>query len=142
MSELKSKISDARERRRRQPVWKAFSELFLDTQLEDRDIRRIAGIAADSGYTVEELHDIYLLEVAPAVGRNLRSIAGEWAGFTEEWLYAQCAGRANRRTPFVSFRAFIHRRFCRSDYCNQTDWNRVVQRIDEIRRIKERDISR
>ncbi len=138
---LKSRIPDTRELRRRRPVWKAFSELFLDTQLSERDIRRVAGIAADSGYTIKELRDIHLMEVAPAIGKNLRSIAGEWAGFNEKWLYERCAQNLIRRNTFIRFRNFLLRRFRRCNYCNESDWNRVVRCIDEIRRIEERGNS-
>ncbi|MDB2705549.1 hypothetical protein N9Y67_03295, partial [Pseudomonadota bacterium] len=41
---------------------------------------------ADSIYTIEELKFILNNEVAPAVSENLLSVAGEWAGFDEEWL--------------------------------------------------------
>ena len=61
---------------RRKPVWTAFSEFWLDIELEDTDLQRIASTAAASGYTVAELRDIYLYEVAPVVSPNLLTVAG------------------------------------------------------------------
>ena len=46
----------------------------------------IARVCAESSFTLEELKEILDSEVAPICSRNLLSIAGEWAGFDEEWL--------------------------------------------------------
>lgn len=69
----------------RKPVWRAFSELFLDT-----DVRMSYVYAADllarSPYSHTELKRILDQEVAPALEFNLHDVAGEWAGFDEDWL--------------------------------------------------------
>jgi hypothetical protein len=49
-----------------------------------------------SGYKIEELREIYLFEVAPVLFPNLLSIAGEWAGFDEEWLVHEVMKQTNR----------------------------------------------
>jgi hypothetical protein len=82
----------------RRPVWYALSELYLDTELGDRDLRTKAAMLARSPYSVAELRDIELWDVAPVVLRNMMSIAGEWAGFNESWIYAECEKRARRRS--------------------------------------------
>ena len=92
---------DEAEIERRKPVWAALSELWLDTELEDEDLRRIAGVMSQSGYSVDELREIYLFEVAPVVSPNLLSVAGEWAGFDEGWLFAEVARQARRRSPVL-----------------------------------------
>jgi hypothetical protein len=71
-------IAVAADWRRRQPVWTALSELWLDTALAAADLERIARVALDSGYSLEELEDISLCEVAPVVSGNLRVPAGVW----------------------------------------------------------------
>jgi hypothetical protein len=58
---------DEAEIERRKPVWAALSELCLDTELADDDLRRIAGVMGRSGYGVGELREIYLFEVTPVV---------------------------------------------------------------------------
>ena len=68
---------DESEIERRKPVWAALSELWLDTELTQDDLQRIAGVMKRSGYSVPQLRDIYLFEVAPVVFRNLFTVAGD-----------------------------------------------------------------
>jgi len=73
--------------RRRKPVWAALSELWLDTELDENQLRGIAQVLIDSGFDSAKLRQIYLYEVAPVVYRNLLIPAGNWSGFDEDWLY-------------------------------------------------------
>ena len=70
----------------RLPVWHAISELWLDSELTEADLTYLAGRLADSRYSLSELEDIYLVEVAPVVHDNLRQVAGDWGLFDLEWL--------------------------------------------------------
>ena len=70
---------------KRKAVWAALSDLFLDTDVS-LNYEYIAGICAESSFTLEELKEILENEVAPVCSKNLLSIAGEWSGFDEEWL--------------------------------------------------------
>lgn len=72
---------------RRRPVWLALSALWLDTELDDGDLRHIADVLRASGYGLPALRDIYLFEVAPVVGGNLHAPAGVWEGFDPDWLH-------------------------------------------------------
>jgi len=81
---------------RREPVWLAFSEFWLDIELDHTDLARIAEIARASGHSRAELRAIYLHEVAPVVGTNLFSVAGVWEGFDPAWLSKRCRRRAER----------------------------------------------
>jgi hypothetical protein len=71
---------------RRMPLWRAMADLFLDTELQEYQYRHLARVVVESGFTPQEVHDILWDEVFPALGDNLRSVAGEWAGFNDEWL--------------------------------------------------------
>ncbi len=82
---------------RRKPVWSALSELWLDTELQDDDLSRIAEIMDESGYSLAQLRRIYLFDVAPVVYRNLLCVAGEWAGFDRAWLHAAIVESLDRR---------------------------------------------
>lgn len=83
----------------RVPVWNALSDLFLDTELSDTTHRSIAKVVTESGFEAQEIHDILWKEVLPAVGDNLRVVAGEWAGFDPEWLKERILSvRANAST--------------------------------------------
>ena len=77
-------IQDETEIERRKPVWAALSELWLDTELTHDDLQRIAGVMKRSSYSLSQLRDIYLFEVAPVVFGNLLTVAGTWSGCDEE----------------------------------------------------------
>ena len=70
----------------RTPVWLALSEFFLDTELTEVTVAYIARICAASPYSMKELERIMFLEVYPAFVSNLFSVAGEWAGWSEEFV--------------------------------------------------------
>lgn len=82
---------DEIELERRKPVWFAFSDLFLDTEINEFEIASIVRICRESKYSQAELQRILLNEVAPVVGLNLLNIfpGGNWSGFDEEWLHSE-----------------------------------------------------
>jgi len=89
----------------RMPVWNVLSELFLDTELQEDDHRRIARVLSSSPYSERKLDEILRFEVTPVLKGNLLSVAGEWAGFNEEWLREQLVPRIDVR-PFFKPRVF------------------------------------
>ena len=110
----------------RRPVWIAFSDLFLDT-----DVRiwypYTALIAAKSPYSIEELNGIFHNEVAPVVSGNLLSIAGEWAGFDNEWLVTSI------QTYIAAGRAKPMRRLM--NLLVEDDWKRISFLISTLRKL-------
>jgi hypothetical protein len=70
----------------RKPVWVALSNLYLDTELQEDDYKYIAEVFYNSPYSLDEIDLINKYEVAPVLMPNLLSVAGEWAGFDEDWL--------------------------------------------------------
>jgi hypothetical protein len=87
----------------RRPVWLALSDLFLDTDTSLSRVWRIETLAA-SPYSMAELEEILLDEVFPACGANLLIVAGEWAGFDQDWLERRIVRCA--RTTFRVLRPF------------------------------------
>ncbi len=83
---------------RRRTVWGVLSELYLDTELDERDNERIAGVLVASGYGAGQLEEILYRELHPVLHANLLSVAGEWAGFDLEWLEEQIRRRGPRRS--------------------------------------------
>ena len=77
-------VSDQLDIDPRLPVWHAFSELFLDTELQPYDYRDIGNRLRASGYSREELRRILEDEVAPVFSSNLLSVAGEWTAWTQD----------------------------------------------------------
>ena len=76
----------AEEIERRLEVWQAFSDLFLDTELTERDYEFIAKAVIKSGYSPSEIRTILWFEVFPVLESNLLTPAGVWAGYPPEWL--------------------------------------------------------
>jgi hypothetical protein len=74
----------------REAVWLALSELWLDTTLDDSDLRHIAARLRASGLSRDELQHIYCYEVAPQVWHNFWAVAGVWDAFEPHWLMAGC----------------------------------------------------
>ena len=113
-------IPDTRAKR---PVWNALSDLFLDTELCEEDFNRIATQLASSSFSITEIESILRLEVTPAVKSNLGSLAGEWAGFDEEWLASRIAAKAQKES-------YWNRRVSRSI---RSDWEKIRDRIETLR---------
>lgn len=74
---------DQSEIAKRRPVWRALSDLFLDTSWTKEELKALAATIKQSGYSVDEVEQILLHEVAPVFGSNLLSVAGEWVPFDE-----------------------------------------------------------
>lgn len=70
----------------RKPIWIALSDFYLDTELQESDFRHIALIILESPYSFKKVKEINKYEIFPILQSNLMSVAGEWAGFNEEWL--------------------------------------------------------
>jgi hypothetical protein len=116
----------------RRPVWETLASFYLDTEHDDRDLAAMADVLARSPYSVAELHEIELWEVAPVVGANLLSVAGAWAGFDPEWLFAACEKRAERRSFALRVAATLgFRRLVR--WASERYWARLDRMIPEAR---------
>lgn len=83
---------------RRMPLWSALGELYLDTQ-SDLNVPFIVRTAKAGGFTAAEVEQILLWEVRPALYENLLSMAGEWAGWDQNWLRGQILETMQRRPP-------------------------------------------
>ena len=81
----------------RQPVWAAFSELYLDTELSAGDSERIAETLSRSPYAMETLEHILFAEVHPICVTNLLQVAGIWNGFDSNLLRQRILRRQRAR---------------------------------------------
>lgn len=84
----------------RKKLWAALSELYLDTDLRKEDYKRIAAVVINSGYNLAEVRNLLFNEVHPVLRRNLLSVAGEWAGFDDNWLIQMCSKHYNKNQNF------------------------------------------
>ena len=110
-------------RAERVPVWTALSELFLDTELDEADLRHIAGRLRQSSYEPAEIERILRDEVLPAFGSNLVSVAGQWTPWTE----AEVLGIMTRALERNGLARALARLF--STRCwrmIERDWNRIA----------------
>lgn len=121
---------------RRHPVWLALSDLWLDTELQEDDLQWIAEEMDASGYSIEELHEIYLYEVAPVVYGNLLVAAGEWGMFDPERLVAEVEKRCRARSARSDFWARIRRPIM--TYATERHWRRLVAMIRARREMEKR----
>lgn len=110
----------------RRPVWKALSELFLDTDPAIGRERRARELA-ESPYSIEELETILRDEIFPICSWNLFSIAGEWMGFDLDWLEEKILMRMKGRRRIRL--GFGHVLVTRSQ-----EWRRTKERISIVRR--------
>ena len=106
------------ERTRKLPVWQALSELFLDTELQVEDYRRIARTLAASGYGERALRRILDEEVAPAFAINMLSVAGEWAGWSDAEVRERVERQMRRARPLrwlrrLTVRAHVNREWAK-----------------------------
>ena len=109
---------------RRKPVWIALAALWLDTELREPDLQHIASILRASGYSVEQLQEIYFYEVAPVVYPNLLSVAGAWSGFDAEWLVAEAENQANNHS--ARHRLALRLKKPLMTYDTENHWHRLV----------------
>lgn len=68
----------------RLPVWHALSDLFVDTELNDRDYQFIARRLQASMLPAAKIRRILVEEVGPAFFFNVVSVAGNWTGWPVE----------------------------------------------------------
>jgi hypothetical protein len=71
---------------KRLPLWCALSELFLDTELQPADFDRVAAAVVGAGVSADEARETLEKEVAPVFIANALSVAGEWAGWPEDFV--------------------------------------------------------
>ena len=107
-------------------AWLALSELFLDTEHDDRDIARISADLAGTGFNVGELENIYENEVAPVCWRNLSAVpGGAWAGFDREWLI-RTISEYRQKTRLADHVPVLKRlRIRRYTALSRDEWERV-----------------
>ncbi|BFM21346.1 DUF7079 family protein [Gilvimarinus japonicus] len=67
-------------------IWRALSDLFLDTEIEDYVFKYIARTISECELSLSETEEILWYEVYPVLEGNLRSVAGVWEGWPDSWL--------------------------------------------------------
>ena len=112
----------------RRPVWAAFSQLYVDTELSAEDSERIADTLSRSPYAVETLQHILFTEVHPICVTNRLQVAGVWSGFDPHWLQQRILQRQYARFRWPA-RLMPLRRTIRAELAP------ILARVSELRRV-------
>jgi len=116
----------------RKAVWSAFSDLFLDTDVT-LNYHYIIRVCGASKLTMEELEYILKYEVAPVALPNLYCVAGEWAGFDEEWLITEICKLEKREEGFRNRVSNFLSKLGMNDYTAK-HWLAIAPQIQNFRR--------
>jgi hypothetical protein len=114
----------------RHEIWEAMADHFLDTDTTEW-IPRTARLCVEAGLTTAEAGDIWRFEVTPAVWPNVWSVAGEWACWSTEWLFATIERERDswlNRPGWLGelvYRLRVH-------YVHE-DWLAIERAMDELR---------
>jgi hypothetical protein len=126
-------IMSPEEIERRRPVWRAMSDLFLDTEVRG-NVPFVARACAESGYDDTTLARIFWTEVFPEAIGNLLSVCGEWCVL--ELDEAALIGRAEtRRRPWFQ-RCVSGEGMVKSEWRSVLTLTQWLRPLDEFQREK------
>jgi hypothetical protein len=119
-------------------VWSAISDLWIDSEIQDHELDYLAKVLIDSGYTMDELENIYKNEVSPVVWMNLfplNTAPTVWAGFDQQWLQAEIMSSIDRQQKDPLYRFYVRSwigQWLRTRAVHN-DWCRLKSKIKEKR---------
>ena len=128
---LCNKMTKSIDIEQRKPIWKALSEFYLDTKLEDSDLKQIAITFLASPYSLNEVKAIDKYEVFPVLQANLNSIAGVWDGFDEAWLVNKITSRLNKQTWLDNLGLEV--KYLMNSWMTNGYWRKVKKIYSEIK---------
>ena len=111
----------------RAPIWDQMQMFWMDTD-PAFEIEETARVCATSKYSIEELKQIFLNEVRPAVSFNLYSgLAPEWTGFELKWLSDRIlkTHRHGRRLPFKILNSYAYSWWAKLEVAIEKERQRV-----------------
>ena len=106
----------------RLPLWCAFADLFLDTDVS-RSYSYIRQTMQASDFTNDELWYILSKEVTPAFWFNMNLVAGQWAGWDYEFVREQVTQRLNQPAWLRSLRRVMA---CRCQIYVTAQWKNLL----------------
>lgn len=109
-------------------VWRALSELFLDTEIDHSFHQSIARTLKHSEYSLQQVEDILWAEVYPVLKQNLASTAGIWDGWSDSWLQENLQAYEN---PEVIRKKSIFNKTSISNEIKQ-HWSEITKLVDSI----------
>ncbi len=113
---------------KRKPLWQAFSDFWLDNELQDFEFKYTIDLMISSNYSLENIEKIFFEEVAPVVYVNLFSVAGQWDLFDPKWLFEGIIKNLERQERNPLYRAWVKSSLgkCIMTKMVQEDWEKIV----------------
>jgi hypothetical protein len=115
----------------RRQLWSAMSDLYLDTEVR-WDLPWLARRMAESDFSRTELERIFKFEVTPVVHGNMLDVAGEWAGFQDEWLFQAIEAHLPKTNAMSN--AALERRYAKQKHAHQ-DWLATLEFYDVLQEL-------
>lgn len=109
----------------RSEVWHILSRLFLDTELQEKELEYIAELLSTTDFSIQELQYILYYEVYPACKFNLLSVAGIWEEFDQQWLIKKIMNIKNKQ--------FIYQLPPLRKWMFNEEWTVIVKHIQQKR---------
>lgn len=103
----------------------------MDTELQDIDIKNIVLTILKSPYDFEEVRRIDKYEVFPVLYTNLLSVAGEWAGFNEEWLIDTISDSINKRNKATQL--LLDASYASFKWMYKEAWEKLEKKYQELK---------
>lgn len=116
----------------RKPLWKALSNFYLDTELDETDYVYISKTLIETRIELTELKEIDLYEVYPTLQMNLLSPVGVWDGFEDKWLFKQCLINHTKRLkskPFMIYTRFKNKLHY---WMRKKHWEEIDKRMQSV----------
>ncbi len=123
---LKTPLDLSLDENRELTLWRALSDLFLDTELQNDDYAFIARRLNSTSLPSEFIHQFLHRKVAPALMPNLWSMTGEWAGFSDKYLLG-CIAYSNLQD--ISFGPSWWRRVNGTWSYAEGEWQKLLPRL-------------
>lgn len=122
---------NAEEIDRRVPVWRALSDLFLDTELDAADFTAIAETIRTAGFTADQAEEILQFDVTPVFWGNILATAGEWEPWSKSQVREMVCRRLRSRSQALGWlRGWVFRKLMS---VVREDWLRVRALLDSDR---------
>jgi len=109
-------------------VWRALSELFLDTEIDRSLQQSIAQTIKLSEYTLQQVEDILWAEVYPVLKQNLASTAGIWDGWSDSWLQENL--QAYENPEFIRKKSIFYKTGVSNEI--KQHWSEITKLVNSI----------
>ena len=106
------------------PVWVVLSDTFLDTELHPDDYRHIAYEILRTGYSADAGEAIYQEDVVPAFAGNLLNVAGEWSGWSPDFVRRRVLSKRRSRFGLIVCQLLLRRPIT-------SEWSRIRAAMED-----------